>query len=345
MSFDPVYVGAEDESLDFTAGVVGRISGDTAFTRANSVPVVPENAFLRTKPFSAKLTSACWLGWTGRPAANGFGQLAAGWYVVLEDRAATGQTVCGIRYLSGQSIHTFELAYVDAAGVVTSIPGTSFQVDTTGGPYHRFNLEYVRHASAGRLAVYLGDGGLQLAAFEGATDWRSAAGATGIDRASVRGGRNDVNSMGNWTEVIACDQSTIGHRVAVKSPSGAGFHTGFTSGDHTSVNEAAADARATLSSAAGGQRESFTMTDLSATAKTMEIVGVYPTVWAKRGSAGPQNLKFFHRAGGTDHDGANLGPGLVFARGQEKLLVNPATGAEWTHAELTAREPGLLSVT
>jgi len=61
--------------------------------------------------------------------------------------------------------------------------------------------------------------------------------------------------------------------------------------------------------------------------------------------ANPSQIGLFARLGGTDYDGALYTPGALILPIVEAYPVNPATGVDWTWADLAGLEVGLRAVT
>lgn len=131
-------------------------------------------------------------------------------------------------------------------------------------------------------------------------------------------------------------------RVYTMTPSAAGNSTQFTplSGDnYTNVDELPYSAADYVSSPTSGAVDTYTLTDLPATATT--VYGVQHNVIARKGDAGEVSLKPVIRSGGANYSPTATPLVASDVAISELYEQDPATAAAWTVANVNALESGM----
>lgn len=156
---------------------------------------------------------------------------------------------------------------------------------------------------------------------------------------------SNVSTTGTWTtmwsEVLVATHPVVTSRVRTQTPAAAGTYAEM-AGVVGNINTAVADDAIALVSDVAGQRSTFTMNALPASALIPTLLKY--SVRAKRGATGPQNMDALLRSGTANHaialaqfDDAAFGYRAV------SLATNPVTGAAWTRAEIDALQVGVQS--
>lgn len=154
-----------------------------------------------------------------------------------------------------------------------------------------------------------------------------------------------TNAITHVSEVIVADWNTIGARVVSRAPNGAGSWNDWTGSGYLAVDEVNLASDFLLSGTAN-QRFSASFADFPAPGTGESIEGVKIAAAAIRDAGGPQNLNFFTRIGGTDHDFSDQSAPavqLTSSPNSQFMAINPATAAPWVLADLNAAEFGVRS--
>lgn len=170
------------------------------------------------------------------------------------------------------------------------------------------------------------------------------AGLTNLRRLFFTGGGSSSTQRHSQI-LITKNKSTIGAKVRYLRPNGAGGNTGWT-GAFTNVNEAVNSDASFDNTAAAGNRQTYTMTDVTVPA-TYSIAGVFHAIRGRNDGTAPKNIKSVVRQGTTNYDystnfsgiGAGFGPLIV------RYDTDPSTSAAWTQSGVNSAEFGYLSVT
>lgn len=157
------------------------------------------------------------------------------------------------------------------------------------------------------------------------------------------GGLDYINGANCWVSNIRIsDENTVGTKFKVLPPTAQGNYDEFTGGaaelgDYLSTTVAYATA--------GGQRTSGTITPGTQPPGSLTKVFLSSTTRSTGPGANPSQIGLFARIGGVDYDGALYTPGAAILPIVEEYDVNPATGEDWTWADLATLEVGLRAVT
>lgn len=148
-----------------------------------------------------------------------------------------------------------------------------------------------------------------------------------------------------FSEIIWGDEPTLGHRYAIRPPTGNGSDTAG-SGTFTDVDEAITNDGDTSALASNGDAETYTHSAMTLPSGTVKAVQIESRV--KNASSGAQNVKGRLRIGGTAYDQASnfSGIGLTYNGYRARWASNPAGGA-WTQASASdvGNEFGLVAQT
>lgn len=186
--------------------------------------------------------------------------------------------------------------------------------------------------------------GVTVINFTGST--KTGGTSTNIDMVRVQGD----NSGGKYVDdFYICDgtgtapQNTFLGDVKVTSlvPNAAGSSTQFTpsvGANYTTVDELPYSATDYVSSGTSGQRDTYALTDLAATAGS--VYGVQTNIIAKKTDAAPIALRPAVKSGATVYYGPNLNLSSNDNILMDTRQTNPATSASWTATEVNALEAG-----
>lgn len=157
------------------------------------------------------------------------------------------------------------------------------------------------------------------------------------------GGLSYINGPNCWVSNIRIsDENTVGTKFKVLPPTGQGFYDQFVGGaselgDYLSTTVAYATA--------GGQRTSGLVTPGAQPPGSLTRVFLSATTRSTGPGANPSRVGMFARIGAVDYDGALVTPGASILPIVQAYPVNPATGVEWTWADLTNLQVGLRAET
>lgn len=199
------------------------------------------------------------------------------------------------------------------------------RIADTGGVFEVF-------VNGVQVAVYTGDTNL----FSGSQIKTIALGATYDGIASAQ-----------WSQVIVTDtDDTRAMKLATLGPNADGALTEWTGG-YTDVDEVGIyNDGDYISSGTPNQVELFGMSDLSATAATLDVIAFVMAGRGRKGAAGPQNVQAAVRTSGVDYFSGNL-PGLnpVFSPlAQTVWPVNPSTSLPWSTSDINGIQAGFKSI-
>lgn len=148
-----------------------------------------------------------------------------------------------------------------------------------------------------------------------------------------------------WTGGVVSNGATnpYGIKIATLRPNGAGTNSGFT-GAYTAVDDDAVDTSDIISAAAGSLKSTFAMEDPPALTGSDRIVGIYHSMYARRGNSGPTDAYPIIRASGVDQAGPTVSLSTGWKAYNNMFDSNSVTTDEFTTAEVTAGEVGVGSV-
>jgi hypothetical protein len=160
-----------------------------------------------------------------------------------------------------------------------------------------------------------------------------------------------VGSWDSWADdVYACDQSGttcndfLGPvRIETLFPQpGNGTNVGFlpsTGTDHGEmVNEMPPNTTDYNTGTAAGSKDTYNFPSLIGTG---DVIGLQVNLYVAKTDAGARQVCGVVRVGSTDYDGPSKTLLTTFAYVTALWPMNPATGAPWTPAEITALEAGM----
>lgn len=326
--------GHEQEAWNATSAVIGVTTGsgdyDNQFSRI-AVDVIGEQ---RCNKVAFGDLPSIW--WHGQHGGSNTGGTATRAFVTVYNSSNVGVLRCTVNGSSGGNA-LGRLQYWNGSAW-TNIGASTFNIPI-GVNNTRMDMECTVDGSAGRFAFYVD--GVQMVELTGDTDFFSGAAADYVTMQSW-GSTNPRY----WSETLIMDGSTLGCRVATLVPTGAGNYTAWT-GTFADVDETSVTDSDFIAGAANGDRENFTLSNLSASAAALVPLAVINSARARIGATGPQNLQLTIRTGGNDFDSSNI-PGLTtsFTSGYQNVWNdNPNTAAAWTTSEIDALEIGDEAVT
>lgn len=151
----------------------------------------------------------------------------------------------------------------------------------------------------------------------------------------------------SYSEVIVASWNTIGAKLVTRAPNAAGSYNDWTGAGYTAIDEVPYAGDMMVSGTAN-QRFSVNFADFPALATGESLQAVKVSGAMVKDAAGPQNVNFFVRVGATDYDDTDqAAPAAINTTNPLSKLwdLSPATGLEWTLAELNAAEFGVRSRT
>jgi len=307
----------------------GSPNGDPNFCRggmsyaAGSEPVTPDFGADQLEVWAHMVTRQ-----------NGSSPQGSG-FDLLELRNSSDQGVVRLRMIAAGTI---QLQYYN--GTAWTAVNPTFNI--SGNTVYSMDL-YVKIDDVAGMIEWYRNGVLQ-ASFYGDTNLFSGA---SIRKAKI-GMLSNVNGGANrsdQSEIIIATQDTRSMRLATLVPNGNGALDQWT-GSFNDVDEVGVYTDFDyISSGTAEQVELFTVSDLSATAQTLDVVGVVVTGRGRKGAGGPQNLQMAIYTGGVQYNTGDL-PGLTnaFATLQPAIWdQNPQTLAPWTVAEVQQLQIGFQS--
>lgn len=211
---------------------------------------------------------------------------------------------------------------------------------------HKWDFNINSANSAGVLAAYAD--GILIGELTGDTSFVANSAVSEVRAYSS--GVGGAASGAYISEVQILDVSTLGRRLATLGETANGTNVDWT-GSVTDINEVGTfNDTNFIQSGTADQVSTFVTTDLSATAQTYNVSGLIIAGRALEGAVGPQNLKGAAVIGGTTYITADnvTGPfGLptVFGYVWADFPDNPATGIDFTPAQINGIETGWKSLT
>jgi hypothetical protein len=130
-------------------------------------------------------------------------------------------------------------------------------------------------------------------------------------------------------------------RVYSLSPTGAGSSTQFTpssGANYTTVDELPYSATDYVTSGTSGNRDTYAVADIPATAGT--VFAVQSNVIAKKTDAAPISLKSALRSGASVYYGSPVSLGASDGAVTDLYTADPATSTSWTISGVNALEAG-----
>jgi len=239
--------------------------------------------------------------------------------------APSGSTQnCQLRYWNGS-------AWIDI--------GLPFPVPTV---YSTITITIRLHATLGVISVHLN--GALMATLTGNTIFTAS---TTIDTIShwSWGSCGTGPITARFAEHILADYDFMTYGLHVTDPdlTGAGTNATQASGVTADVNDYPADTGSAMAFTAAGQKYSGALRDLDASLNTTAIMGVRLSALVRRGATGPQTMKFgFHQAAWVTGAARTIN-GVGYTPIATPFLLNPATSAPFTPAQINAAtfEPGV----
>lgn len=185
--------------------------------------------------------------------------------------------------------------------------------------------------------------GVQVAVYTGDTNLFSGSQVKTITLGQVYNGIASTY----WSQVIVTDtDDTRAMKLATLGPNADGALTEWT-GSYTDVDEIGTyNDGDYISSGTPNQVELFGMSDLSATAATLDVIAFVMAGRGRKGAAGPQNVQMALRTSGVDYFSGNL-PGLspVFAALTQTIWPNnPSTSLPWSTSDINGIQAGFKSI-
>lgn len=329
-------------------GVSSACTVDTATTAARRTTyarcALKVSSFSATDGWFATLYSAASTFWvTARYYAdtNTFYNSAGTNWISLYDGttprlALTYTGTMGGKYSQNVPI---QLVKISAAGTVTVLATASSNYPV--GALTKIDVS-VQYGTSGRVKVYVG--GVLVLDYSGDVTTDSATTLSGVRFFQPAA----TGDSAYWSEIIAATIDTRSLALATLAPSASGNTFNWTSGAVSDVNETTLSDQTLATSATAGQI--FETTINSATVPTTgAVVSVLVTARAQKGNTGgPANLNLMVRTGGTDYASGSLAlPTARFDTVVNEWATNPATGAAWLPADLSAAgfNIGVKSVT
>lgn len=140
---------------------------------------------------------------------------------------------------------------------------------------------------------------------------------------------------GYYSEVFVSDQPTVGQRLALLHPAGAGNYTSWT-GTYADL----ADADPVTGAEGGtGDKASYTLEAYGGAIGTVKALALVNRL--TRPVVGPTEARNFLRKGGTDYPGANLSPDFVVGPRATVWTLDPEDSGDLTTADLATLEIGI----
>lgn len=225
---------------------------------------------------------------------------------------------------------------INAAGTVTQLAPA-----LVGFPFEslvELNLA-VTYATSGGITLY-GPGGAVWATYAGDV---TTDGVTSLSKVGFSGYNNYGPNTG-WSEILVQDTDTRGAGVLSLPITGAGATNSFDSGSYTSVNGAAINDAAFLTSLSAGELF-LGATSAAIPSGSWAVTGLAQTARLSVGTGGgPQHASFVLRTNdGANNTGATITPGPFFDNARQVLTINPHTGVAFTTADLVGLQLGIAS--
>ena len=253
--------------------------------------------------------------------------------------SATGAAAL-LRLYDGGGIQ-LDLA-LNASNLFTVMRGASTAVATatTGAlaanTYYYIEARFTLHASAGTCEVRV----------NGAT----VINATGLNLITTANAyTNSVQLLSgggfaayDFDDVVITTDAFLGDvRVIAVFPAAPGNYSQWTPSAGLGwqcVDEASMNSDTDyVSSSTPGQRNSY---DFAAVGATGAVKAVQHVATMRKDDAGTRTVKQFARISGTDYDGSVVSVGDTYAMSRRVMAVNPATGTDWTVAQIDGSEFG-----
>lgn len=217
--------------------------------------------------------------------------------------------------------------------------GNQFALTTIGGIVNRSTGVYIDvHFNYDEAEVGTGNIGISLYA-------NGVRQGTVVLEASGRGKCNNVvwraDDIGPQyvSGFIAAEFCTVGMRVHVLRPDGAGDLDDFTNDEAALIDR---DPETSRTGNSGGARFTQTLSEISATADGAgHVFSVIPIIDALA-SGGLTSLRASLRIDGTNYDGASLSIGETTTVVREEFLLNPDTAAPWEWADIATLQVGVV---
>jgi hypothetical protein len=248
--------------------------------------------------------------------------------------------VLRLNHTSGSGSETIVLEHY-ASGTWSAIgtPISSVPLETTGLiSYQVMDFRFIVNSVSGKAEIYAGSS-LR------STQTVDLSAITSIRKVRVLGGfAGGFPFRTRFSQMIVQDTTTIGFRLGTCVPTGAGSTSSWT-GTYASIDETVYADGDFISSGTAAQVSTFAQTPIpSLTGYVVRAVGV--SARAKRGAAGPQNIRLTLRSAGTNYfSGSDIAVGFGYAPVQTIWATDPATSAAWVNTAVATLEPGVKSIT
>lgn len=222
----------------------------------------------------------------------------------------------------------------------TTVQDTGFMPPSSNTRY-RITAMLVM-ADAGEFKLWFGD--TLVGHYTGDTKRSSA---TSFDQIHYLSSANNAATLyiNYFTECLVANEDPRLWRVVTLAPDGAGHHTGW-SGSYADVDEVQASSGDLISSGAGGETMSMTVTDLPSGYAGWYPMAIQVTASVKAGASGPTGVQVGVRSGAVDDHAPAVIPGAAeFESARGLWHQDPATVADWDLGAVAGLEVGVRSVT
>jgi hypothetical protein len=223
---------------------------------------------------------------------------------------------------------------VSAAGVVTQI-GTAFQGAFNPSPAapDAFDWQVSSYGTSCTINFYINSNLVFNYSGNCQTDSNTTLNGLRLYAADI------TSHVADWSEIIIANGDTRSLGLVTMQPTGNGNTQAWTCTGGTnfgSVNVWNNTDSTNCNSSTGGQLEEFSVGG-SLPGNALGIVAVAESARVAVGAAGPQNLQFDVRTGGTSYQSSNVSPapGASFGQSEYIWTTNPNTSTAWTTGNLT----------
>ncbi|AGH31477.1 hypothetical protein LOKG_00041 [Loktanella phage pCB2051-A] len=214
----------------------------------------------------------------------------------------------------------------------TSVNGPT---GTLGGDlFTTLDVNWKIHDTLGFIKIYAGK--ILISAYTGDTSHFANGGVSAFRIAEF-----NPYADGTFSEIIIADQDTRGMKVKTMFGNAAGANSGFTGGYADVSGFVGPQETTAITSDTAGQISTFGLAD--PLASSAAILGVFINARGTKGASGPQGVNGVLRTGGVNYHSVDKAFEGILKSRSFSWDVNPATGLNWTTAELTALEAGVRS--
>lgn len=156
---------------------------------------------------------------------------------------------------------------------------------------------------------------------DGSLQWSDTQSLSATEIAKVRFA-GAGSSGGEYCEMLVCDEPTIGWRMAVKYPTGAGNYTAQASGLFSDIDEVDPDTADKLIFDTHSTRASFATNTPPSIPGGSEIKAIGIAWQAQKTATGPNTLTPFMRHTSTDYDGTPVALTSAWEKGKHTFTTN-----------------------